>query len=111
MPYRAQPVHVAKATLFRSLGHPARVRILELLREGEQPVGALQDALGLESAGTSQHLAALRRASLVVTRREGSSVFYRVADPEVFVLLEAGRTIVRHALEDQRALLEEISAE
>ncbi len=111
MPYRAQPLHVAKATLFRTLGHPARVRILELLRDGEQPVGALQEALGLESGGTSQHLAALRRASLVETRREGTSVFYRVADPEVFVLLETGRTIIRHALEEQRVLLEEISAE
>lgn len=63
MPYRAQPLNAAKATLFKTLGHPARVRILELLREGEQPVGALQEALGLDSGGTSQHLAALRRAS------------------------------------------------
>lgn len=108
MPYRAQPIHAAKATLFKTLGHPARVRILELLREGEQPVGALQDALGLESAGTSQHLAALRNARLVETRREGTSVYYRVADPAVFSLLEVGRAVVTHALEEQRALLEEI---
>lgn len=111
MPYRAKPVHAAKATLFKTLGHPARVRILELLRDGEQPVGALQEALGLDSGGTSQHLAALRRASLVETRREGTSVFYRVADGTVFALLEAGTSIVTRALEQQQALLEEITSE
>ena len=111
MPYQAKPIHAAKAALFKTLGHPARVRILELLREEEQPVGALQDALELDSGGTSQHLAALRRAGLVETRRDGTSIFYRVADAEVFALLEAGRTIVTHALERQQALLEEITAE
>lgn len=109
MPYSAKPIHAASAVLFRTLGHPARVRILELLRDGEQPVGALQEALGLESGSTSQHLAALRRASLVESRREGTSVLYRVADDEVFALLAAGRTIVTRAVEEQRLLLDEIT--
>src|SRR5207247_2307916 len=61
MPHRARPVHEAKANLFLVLGHPARVRILELLRDGERSVGALQAELELDSGGTSQHLAALRR--------------------------------------------------
>lgn len=111
MPFGAKPVHVAKASLFRTLGHPARVRILEVLRDGEQSVGALQEALELDSGGTSQHLAALRRIGIVESRREGTSVFYRVADQEVFCLLEAGRALVLHAVEEQRALLEEIKAE
>lgn len=110
MPFHATPVHVAKANLFRTLGHPARVRILELLRDGEHSVGALQDALGLDSGGTSQHLAALRRIGLVESRREGTSVFYSVADQEVFRLLKAGRALVVNAAEEQRALLEEIKA-
>ncbi len=111
MPYRAKPVHAAKATLFRTLGHPARVRILELLRGGEHSVGALQEALGLDSSGTSQHLAALRRIGLVESRREGTSVYYRAADDDAFTLLEVGRGIVTRALEEQRALLEEIESE
>lgn len=110
MPYRAKPIHAASAVLFRTLGHPARVRILELLRERELSVGALQEALGLESGGTSQHLAALRRAHLVERRREGTSVLYRVADDEVFALLGAGREIVTRAVEEQRLLLDEIQA-
>src|SRR5260221_8867542 len=72
VPHKARPVHEVKANLFRVLGHPARVRILELLREEELSVGALQVALDLDSGGTSQHLAALRRIGLVESRREGT---------------------------------------
>ena len=72
MPFQAGAVHEVKANLFRVLGHPARVRILELLRDGERSVGALQAELGLDSGGTSQHLAALRRIGLVASRREGN---------------------------------------
>jgi ArsR family transcriptional regulator len=106
MPLRSLPVHEVKARLFRVLGHPARVRALELLREGELTVGALQAALGLESGATSQHLAALRRVGLVESRREGTSVYYRVDDARVFDLLDAGRAIVTRQLTDQRRLLE-----
>src|SRR6476620_7286989 len=105
MPYRAGPVHEAKANLFRVLGHPARVRILELLRDGERSVGALQAELGLDSGGTSQHLAALRRIGLVESRREGTSVFYRVDDPQVCELLEAGRSIIGRQLAAQQSIL------
>lgn len=111
MPYEATPLHVTKANLFRTLGHPARVRILELLRDGEHSVGALQDALALDSGGTSQHLAALRRIALVESRKEGTSVFYRAADPQVFTLLDAGRALIARSLQAQQGLLDELAAE
>lgn len=108
MPLTARPVHQAKAALFRVLGHPARVRILELLRDGEQPVGALQAELGLDSGGTSQHLAALRRIGLVSSRRQGTSVYYRVDDERVFDLLAVGRDIIAARLRGDQALLREL---
>lgn len=109
MPHNTRPVHEAKASLFRVLGHPARVRILEVLRdEGELSVGALQDELGLDSGGTSQHLAALRRTGVVESRREGTSVFYRVGDERVFELLEAARAIIEQRLVSQQALLRDL---
>jgi DNA-binding transcriptional ArsR family regulator len=108
VPHRADPVHEVKANLFRVLGHPARVRILELLREEELSVGALQAALGLDSGGTSQHLAALRRIGLVESRREGTSVYYRVDDAHVFELLEAGRAIISRQLAEQQAILQDL---
>src|SRR3954471_24146925 len=108
MPHRATPQSVAKADLFRTLGHPARVRILELLRDGERPVGALQAELDLDSGGTSQHLAALRRIGLLESRRAGTSVFYRVADEHAFELLEAGRAIISRQLAEQQSVLDDL---
>ena len=109
MPHGLGAIHEVKAGLFRVLGHPARVRILELLRDGERSVSSLQSELGLESGATSQHLAALRRVGLVESRREGTSVFYRAAGEEVFALLEAGRVLVTRQLEGQQSILRDLA--
>jgi ArsR family transcriptional regulator len=108
MPLNPDPVREVKANLFRVLGHPARVRILELLREGERSVGALQAELRLDSGGTSQHLAALRRIGLVESRREGTSVYYRVDDERVFELLAVSRAIITRQLAEQQSILREL---
>jgi ArsR family transcriptional regulator len=108
MPHNAPPVYEIKANLFRVLGHPARVRILELLRDGERSVGQLQAELGLDSGGTSQHLSALRRIGLVTSRREGTSVICSVDDVRVFDLLAAGRDIISRRLANEQSLLSEL---
>ena len=109
MPYQLRSVHEVKANLFRVLGPPGRVRILETLRDqGEGGGGALQAELGLDSGGTSQHLAALRRIGLVESRREGTSVYYRVDDQRVFELLAVGRAIITRQLAEQQSLLREL---
>lgn len=108
MPHNSRPVHEVKANLFRVVGHPARVRILELLHDGERSVGSLQAELGLDSGGTSQQLAALRRIGLVQSRREGTSVYYRVDDERVFDLLAAGRDIISRQLAEQQSILQEL---
>jgi ArsR family transcriptional regulator len=111
MPHRSLPVHEVKASLFRVLGHPARVRILEVLRDdGEQSVGALQASLELDSGGTSQHLAALRRVGVVESRRAGTTVFYRLADANVVTLLEAGRAIAARHLVEQQTILRDLQS-
>ncbi len=74
-------------------------------------MGALQVELGLDSGGTSQHLAALRRIGLVTPRREGTSVFYRVSDERTFELLEVAREILTRQLANQQSLLRELEAE
>jgi ArsR family transcriptional regulator len=106
----AHPIHVVKAEFFRTLGHPVRVRILELLREDERTVGDLQAALALDSSGTSQHLSALRRQGVVENRRDGTSVYYRVKDPRTFQLLEVARQILTSNLEETQALLGDLEA-
>jgi ArsR family transcriptional regulator len=105
----APPIYRLKAEFFRVLGHPARVRVLELLRDGERSVGDLQDALGLDSSGTSQHLAAMRRQGLLESRRAGTNVFYTVRDPRLFQLLEVARQVLTSHLEERSALLDDLS--
>jgi ArsR family transcriptional regulator len=104
-----QPIHRVKAEFFRVLGHPARVRILELLREGEQPVGDLQAELEIDSSGTSQHLGALRRQGILESRRDGTSVFYRVKDPLTFQLLEVAREILSGHFEETQSILDDLA--
>jgi ArsR family transcriptional regulator len=102
---RSDPVYVVKAQLFRVLGHPVRIRILELLSDGERSVGDLQAALQLDSSGTSQHLAALRQQGVLESRRAGTSVYYRLKDPRVTQLLATARQILTSALTDSQVLL------
>ena len=73
-------------------------------------MGALQAELELDSGGTSQHLAALRRIGLVESRREGTSVYYRVEDASVFVLLETGRALITRQLTEQQSILQDLEA-
>ena len=106
---RAQPIHRVKAEFFRVLGHPVRVRILELLRDGERSVGDLQGALEIDSSGTSQHLGALRKQGLLEARRDGNNVYYRVKDPRTFQLLEIARQILTGHFEESQTILGELS--
>ncbi len=102
------PIFALEADFFRVLGHPVRVRVLQLLRGGELSVGALQDALELDSGGTSQHLTALRKQGLVASRKEGTSVYYRLKDPRTGELLELAKVIIAATLEENRALLDDL---
>ncbi len=104
---RADPVYVVKAAMFKALGHPVRIRILEILTEGERTVGQIQAELELDSSGTSQHLNALRNQHLLQSRRAGTSVYYSLRDPRVSQLLAVSKQILTSALEDSNRLLGE----
>lgn len=77
------------AGLFKTLMHPVRLSILEILREGEQCVCHLETMLGYRQAYISQHLMVLREAGIVEDRRDGARIYYRVIKPEVFDLVDA----------------------
>ncbi|MEU3601094.1 metalloregulator ArsR/SmtB family transcription factor [Streptomyces sp. NPDC006798] len=104
------PLYQLKAEFFKTLGHPVRIRVLELLSEREHAVSELLPEIGVEAAALSQQLAVLRRARLVVTRREGSTVIYALASPEVAELLRVARTILTGVLAGQARLLEDLRA-
>ena len=88
------PLYQAKAEFFRTLGHPARIRILELLSERDHAVHELLEMIDIEPSNLSQQLAVLRRTSLVVSQRRGGEVIYSVSVPEVRDLLLAARSIL-----------------
>ena len=93
------PLYQVKAELFRTLGHPARIRVLELLAERDRAVHELRDAIAIEASNLSQQLSVLRMAGLVAQRREGNEVIYSLALPDVRELLLSARRILqtRHA--------------
>src|SRR3954467_12636096 len=90
----SRPLSEIKADLFRALAHPARIRALEVLTDGERSVGEMQPLVGIESSHLSQQLGVLRRAGLVTTRRSGTTVSYAIASPEVVELLVAARRVL-----------------
>ena len=108
---RGHSVYGLQAELFRTLGHPARVRLLELLGAGERTVGELQDALELDSSSASQHLSALRRQGLLESRKVGTSVHCRLKDRRTLTLLTIAHEILAANLEESRDLLGELDAD
>jgi len=76
------------ARLLAAMGHGKRLLALCHLREGETSVGRLAELVGLGPSALSQHLARLRDLGLVETRREGQTIHYRLASPEIAALLE-----------------------
>src|SRR5512136_2004095 len=81
------------ARLCKPLMHPARLEILEVLRDGEHCVCHMEAALGYRQAYISQHLSVLREAGLVHDRRDGWNIYYRVVQPRVFDVLDAAQAM------------------
>ena len=79
------------AMIMKALGHPARLQILEILRQEESCVCHLEHILGQRQAYISQQLSRLREAGLVIDRRQGMNVFYALADESIGPLLDAVR--------------------
>ena len=100
-----------KAEFFKALAHPLRIRALELLRDGPLSVGHLQAAIGAPASSISQQLAVLRSRNVVVTERRGTSVIYRVRDPELFELLDVARRLFNAHLEDTIEMLRLVEGE
>jgi rhodanese-related sulfurtransferase/DNA-binding transcriptional ArsR family regulator len=92
------------ARVGRALASGRRIELLDVLANGERTVEALAAEVGLSVANTSQHLQILRQAGLVSSRREGTSVHYRLAGPEVFELWRTLRTLAASRLAEVERL-------
>ncbi len=83
------------AAVARALGDPKRLCVLESLAGGEASVGELATRVSCQVPNMSQHLAVLRSAGLVAARRDGSTVYYRLADPKVLEAYKVLQAIAR----------------
>jgi ArsR family transcriptional regulator len=93
-----------KASVLKALGQPTRLKILELLRNGERCVCEIFPAIKEEQSNVSRHLALMKSVGILASRKEGQMVHYRVRDPQVFKLLD-GVTVLLKAHIDERKTL------
>lgn len=104
------PLYTLKAEFFKTLGHPARIRILELLVERDHTVAELLGELGLESSSMSHQLGVLRRAGLVTASKQSTTVTYSLASPTIADLLAVARKVLTGMLSGQVAVLADLRA-
>ncbi len=83
-----EPLVELVAQRFRLIGEPMRIRLLDRLRDGEQSVGELTEALGATQQNVSKHLGVLHQAGMLSRRKDGNRVVYAIADQTVFALCE-----------------------
>ena len=103
-----KPVYEAKAELFKALGHPARIRILELLSDGPRPVSFLLQETGLEAPALSQQLAVVKRIGLIESSRHANGVTYQLVDQSVVEFLAAARKVLASTLGHARDALADL---
>lgn len=99
-------MHQFKAEFFKALAHPLRIRILEILSEGEKSVNEIQISLNSEGSAVSQQLSVLRTKNIVVGVKDGKRVIYSLRDPAIIELLKVAKEIFNNHLIDAINVLE-----
>ena len=102
------PLYRAKAEFFRTLAHPVRIRVLELLQDGPKPVRELLADIAVEPSSLSQQLAVLRRYGIVTATRQGPTVVYALAGCDIAELLKVARKILNEMVASQYQLMTEL---
>jgi DNA-binding transcriptional ArsR family regulator len=98
-----------KADFFKALAHPLRIRILELLAEGDKNVNELQTIIGAEGSAVSQQLSVLRSKNIVYGTKDGNRVLYSLRDPMIIDLLKIARQIFNNHLIDTISMLDKFN--
>ncbi len=98
-------IYLYQAELLKALAHPTRLQILDLLKDGERCVCRIVPELQMEQSNISRHLNVLKKEGLVTSRKEGLKVFYKVNDPKIFELLDAGKDLLRNYWNQKQKML------
>jgi len=103
-------VYNLQAELSKTLANPIRLAILHTLREGEKSVNELTDILGISQSNLSQHLALMRQKGIVTTRKQGTSIYYRVTDPKINQACDIVRQVLIDQLKQRQDLAQNFQA-
>jgi ArsR family transcriptional regulator len=93
-----------QADICQALANPKRLQVLDLLKGGELSVGEMMKAMGIQKANLSQHLAVMRQKGIVSARREGTTVYYRLARPRITEACAVMREVLMDGFRDQERL-------
>ena len=98
-------IYELHADVCKTLANPKRIEIINLLRTGEKAVSCLLEATGLLKANLSQHLSIMRQKGIILTRKEGVSVFYRIANPKIVKACDLMREVLFEQIEERKETL------
>lgn len=98
-------VNKLTAELFKTIGHPVRIKILHLLRGGERCVCEMIEEIDIEQSNFSQHLGILKKQGLLDSRKEGQRVIYWIAYPSVMQLIDAAEQTLSDQIAHSQGLL------
>jgi ArsR family transcriptional regulator len=112
---RIEPISAEEARYFelqadicQTLANPKRLQILTLLKNGELSVGAMLAALEIAKPNLSQHLAVMRQKGILASRREGTTIYYRLATPHIVEACQVMRQVLLEALAERGSLVREV---
>jgi len=97
-----------KAEILKALAQPTRLKILELLRNGEKCICEIVPAINGEQSNISHHISLMQKSHLVTTRKDGVRVMVKVRDPEIFDILDRVSAILKNQMNEQRRLIRSI---
>jgi DNA-binding transcriptional ArsR family regulator len=104
MPKMDMTIYNLQAEVSKTMAHPLRLAILHLLKEGERTVNDLTQITGASQSNVSQHLAHMRQRDIVLTRKEGSNIYYRVASPKISQACDMVRDVLIEQLTQKQEL-------
>jgi DNA-binding transcriptional ArsR family regulator len=94
-----------KAEVLKVLAQPTRLKILELLRNGEKCICEIVPAINGEQSNISRHISLMQKSHLVTTRKDGVKVMVKVSDPKIFEILDSINIILRNRMKEQSQLI------
>jgi ArsR family transcriptional regulator len=101
-------IYELQAEICLALANPKRIQILNLLKNGELSAGEMVKAMKIPKANLSQHLSTLRQKGIVLARREGTNIFYRIAHPKITEACSIMREVLMESLRIQQTLARQI---